>query len=334
MTSTSGRSPRAAEAQRARSLLGGVGAGRSARRAPRRSRPSRSPPRGCRRGSGRRASKSRSAYSAASRVSPPTVNVASPAGTSLTNATFGLSGPPREREADQQRDEHRVRDEQPDEQRRAAQDLQVLDEQPAHQWPRSWRNATKAASKSRSRGPTAVSSSRGRAAEQQLAVGQDEHAVGVARGLGEVVRGEDDRRARRGRAGRGTPTRAGGGAGRAPTTARRAAAPAGRRAGRWRCSPAGGCRPTACPSSSRARSVRPVCSSARATAASTSATFSSRANSRRFSATVSLRVDGGLLRAPSRPSRAVGGCTVARRSARRSRRGSTAASSCPRRSGR
>src|SRR3712207_7159147 len=37
-----------------------------------------------------------------------------------------------QREADEQRDEHRVGDEQADEQRRAPQDLQVLEQQPAH----------------------------------------------------------------------------------------------------------------------------------------------------------------------------------------------------------
>jgi hypothetical protein len=46
--------------------------------------------------------------------------------------------------------------------------------------------------------------------------------------------------------------------------------------------------PDSRPSSSSARSARPVWSSIRATTASGSATFSSRANSRRFSATDSF----------------------------------------------
>jgi hypothetical protein len=46
--------------------------------------------------------------------------------------------------------------------------------------------------------------------------------------------------------------------------------------------------PESVPTGSRARSARPVCSSIRATAASTSATFSSRAKRRRFSATESF----------------------------------------------
>ena len=57
-----------------------------------------------------------------------------------------------EREADQHAERDRVDDEQRDDQRRAAQDLQVLEQQPAHrrpaQCPRSRRKATNAASKS------------------------------------------------------------------------------------------------------------------------------------------------------------------------------------------
>ena len=45
----------------------------------------------------------------------------------------------RDRETDQDRDQHRVGDQQHGLQRRAAQDLQVLEQQPAHQCPRWWR---------------------------------------------------------------------------------------------------------------------------------------------------------------------------------------------------
>ena len=47
------------------------------------------------------------------------------------------------------------------------------------------------------------------------------------------------------------------------------------------------------PTSSSARSPRPVCSSIPSTAAGTSSTFSSRANRRRFSATVSFEYSAG-----------------------------------------
>ena len=51
-----------------------------------------------------------------------------------------LFRPARDREADQDRDQHRVDDEQHRLQRRAAEDLQVLEQQPAHaQCPRWWR---------------------------------------------------------------------------------------------------------------------------------------------------------------------------------------------------
>ena len=55
------------------------------------------------------------------------------AGTSLRNATFGLSRPAGQREPDQQRDRRaRVGEQQRHQQRRAAQDPQVLEQQPAH----------------------------------------------------------------------------------------------------------------------------------------------------------------------------------------------------------
>ena len=119
-------------------------------------------------------------------------------GTWLTNATRGLSGPRRQREPDQHARSRPGRARAaPTSSGERAQDLQVLDEQPAHSVARAaWR---KRRTRPRSRGrspPTARSSSRGEPAKSELAVGEHEHAVGVALGLGDVVRREDDRRAR------------------------------------------------------------------------------------------------------------------------------------------
>ena len=117
-----------------------------------------------------------------------------PGGQLVDDRDLRLVRAARQRQADEDRDDHRVGDQQHHEQRRAAQDLQVLEQQPAHQCPRSCRKRTKAASKSRGSPPTSASQARRRAGEEDLAVGQHEHAVGVALGLADVVRGEDDRR--------------------------------------------------------------------------------------------------------------------------------------------
>src|SRR5262249_32017428 len=59
-----------------------------------------------------------------------------------------LAGIARDRKPDQEGDQHRVGDQESRLQRRPAQDLQILEQEPAHQWPRWWRKATKAGSKS------------------------------------------------------------------------------------------------------------------------------------------------------------------------------------------
>ena len=204
-----------------------------------------------------------------------------------------LVGPARQREADQRGDHDRVEHEQGHQQRRAAQDLQVLQQQPAHQWPRWRRKATKASSKSpRSTGPRSRSTDllqlARRPAEQQLAVGQHEHALGVALGLLDVVGGVDDGRAAPRPGEHELPhalalARVERGAGLVEQQHGLAA-----RAGRPRCSPAGGCRRRARPPGRRrGRAGR----SGRASAPRSPPgrrTFSSRANSSRFSRTVSL----------------------------------------------
>ena len=89
----------------------------------------------------------------------------------------------RDRQPDQQRDRDRVDDQHRDQQPRAAQDQQVLaSSQRIGQCPRSARKATNAASKSSLAAlALAAISSAGRAVEQQLAVGEHDHARGVAR---------------------------------------------------------------------------------------------------------------------------------------------------------
>src|SRR5439155_25411526 len=71
----------------------------------------------------------------------------------------GLLRASRDGQADQHRQDDRVDDQQPGDQRRAAQQLQALDEQPAHQWPRLVRKRTKSFSGSATvpfgRGPAA-----------------------------------------------------------------------------------------------------------------------------------------------------------------------------------
>ena len=117
----------------------------------------------------------------------------------------GLLRPAREREPDQHRDRHRVEHQEHRHQGRAAQDLEVLQEEPAHfgsgpahadQWPRSRRKATNACSKSRAAG---LGHGRvqlaGGAVEERLAVGQDQQSLAVALRLGDVVGGEDHGRA-------------------------------------------------------------------------------------------------------------------------------------------
>ena len=141
---------------------------------------------------------------------------------------------------------------------------------------------------------------RRRAGEQELAVGEHEQPVGVALGLGDVVRGVDDGRgARRARAWTRTPTGARAGAGRATRTARRAAAPTGRRAGRPRCSPAAGCRPRACRRGRRARSRRPGLVEHPATVASTSRDLLEPREEAQVLAHRELGVDRRLLRDPA-----------------------------------
>jgi hypothetical protein len=70
---------------------------------------------------------------ATSRCWLPTEKLVWPAGSSLTIGHLGLVRTARQGQADEDRDDHRVGDQHHHEQRRAAQDLEVLEQQPAHQ---------------------------------------------------------------------------------------------------------------------------------------------------------------------------------------------------------
>ena len=154
--------------------------------------------------------------------------------------------------------------------------------------PRAWRKLTTDVSRS---APAAVPGLRdevgGRAGEQLLAVGEDEQARAVARGLGDVVRREDDGAARLEqpvddrpearalarveRRGRLVEQQHGRVGEQADRDVHPLAVAAGERGDRDR----------------RARSSSPVSASIRRTASAGCGTFSSCANSRRFSSTVS-----------------------------------------------
>ncbi len=204
----------------------------------------------------------------------------------------------RDRRTDEPGDHERVDHEQCDEQRRASQDAQVLAEQPAdHRRRRADRDGGHSVSPPREKGEEGrldvAALTRGgqlgrRAAEQQLAVGEDQHPVGVPLGLADVVGRIDD----------------GGALGDAPedelpqalalTRVERRARLVEQQQLRVREQPdrdvdalavASGQRPDLIAGAvGRARSA----SSIRVTAASMSARRSRRANRRRFSATVSL----------------------------------------------
>ena len=158
----------------------------------------------------------------------------------------------------------------------------------ARQWPRLVQEADERAPRSRARrlAGRALQLRRG-AREEQLAVGQHEQPVGVALGLADVVRRVDHGRAARGELATnahsrsrwrgssdddGSSSSSTGGSPSSPTAMLT----------RWRLPP------DSLPTSSPARSREAGLVSIRATVPSTSWTFSSRANSRRFSATESF----------------------------------------------
>ena len=209
-----------------------------------------------------------------------------------------------EREPDQQRHHQRIEDQQAEQQRGAQQDAQVLGEQRAQASASGLarrRNATKADSRSpRARRRPVPASSRGRPQNRRLAVGQHQHAVGVALRLRERVRRVHAPSCRRSdRPPRYSHRRSRWRGSSAALGSSSSSTGGLRRAGRSRRSAAGGCRPTAArPDRPRARAARSA-SSIRATLPSTSATLLERANRRRFSADRELVVDGRGLRHPA-----------------------------------
>ena len=104
-----------------------------------------------------------------------------------------LVGPAREREPDQHRDHDRVEHQHAHQQRRAAQDAQVLDQQPAHQWPCWWRNLDEGGLEVEAVGAHQLLELARGAVEEPLAVGQQDQLLRVAVGLLDVVGGVDDR---------------------------------------------------------------------------------------------------------------------------------------------
>src|SRR5262249_11959730 len=87
---------------------------------------------------------------------PPRLLLAEPAGLAQAEArALGdlieegdarLLGTAGDREADQDREDDRVEDQEPGHQRRPTKQLQILEQKPAHQWPRSRKNRTKSLS--------------------------------------------------------------------------------------------------------------------------------------------------------------------------------------------
>ena len=126
-----------------------AGSGRRGRRRPRPSPPPRS-----RESTSTHSTRAQSSSRASPRSmpssSPPSVHLVGSSGTWFRKATRGFESSPESAKPISTPSDDRVDDQQRDDQRRAAQDLEVLEQQPAHrrQWPRSRRKATKAASKS------------------------------------------------------------------------------------------------------------------------------------------------------------------------------------------
>ena len=113
----------------------------------------------------------------------------------VVEGDLGLVGASRQREADQHRDHDRVEHQQRDEQRRAPQDLQVLERAASASVAALWRNSTNASSKSSPVVPTSCSRSRGEPSKSSSPSASTISWLGVAVGLLDVVRGVDDGRA-------------------------------------------------------------------------------------------------------------------------------------------
>ena len=107
-----------------------------------------------------------------------------------------LLGTAGDRQADQHGEDDRVDDQERGDQRRAPQQLQVLEEQPAHQWPRCRRKRTKSFSGSAVGAlgprPGLAPELLEAAVEDRLTVGEHDEAVAVVARLLDLVGGVDD----------------------------------------------------------------------------------------------------------------------------------------------